>query len=248
MSFVISLTDYRPSPRFDDLPWTEARLEGGAAEAGPFTEIETFTLDPVDADPADPASRSFTTEDAPDGTAWFRIVFVDGDGDEQPTTPIPVNAAPSWRPSTAEVAAQIPLRVRDEPGNVLTDFTNDGKTRPSRTQVERIVTGAVKDTVTAVGTLENCSADNVSDLREGAKDAATLRAAMRVERTFFPDQIGSDLSAYEAIRDELKEKLKTLVEAVSENCGTSGGDSASGRGQMPVSDFPEATPYRTAAW
>lgn len=154
----------------------------------------------------------------------------------------------AWTPASADVAAEIPERVKDDVGNVLTDFTDDGKTRPSKTQVEAIIAGAVRDTVAGVGTLESCAAENVEDLREGAKDVATLRAAMRVERTFFPDQIGSDLSPYNAIRDEVKDKLKTLVEAVSENCGTSGGDSAAGGAQEPSYSFPDPVLYGEAGW
>lgn len=153
-----------------------------------------------------------------------------------------------WTPTSADVAAEIPERVKDELGNVLDDFTDDGKTRPSKAQVELIIDGAVRDTVMAVGTLEECTADNVADLKDGAKDVATLRAAMRVERTYFPDQLGSDDSAYEAIREELKDKLATLIEAVRENCGGSGGLSTFGAAQEPASSFPDPVYYGTAAW
>lgn len=165
-----------------------------------------------------------------------------------PTPPSFPEDGPDWTPTSADVAAEIPERVKDEVGHVLDDFADDGSTRPTQTQVETIIAGAVRDTIAAVGTLEDCAADNIVDLRRGAKDVATLRAAMRVERTYFPDQIGSNLSPYNAIRDELKDKLATLVEAVRENCGGSGGLSTSGAAQEPSSHFPAPVRYGRAAW
>lgn len=90
MSQVITFTGYRPIARYDSTPWTQARIEEATSEDGTYTEIETITLSPVDADPADPASRNFTTELASDDPdLWYRIVFVDGSGDESlPTTPV----------------------------------------------------------------------------------------------------------------------------------------------------------------
>ena len=51
---VISLTGYRPSPRYDGKWWTEARIEGATSEAGAYAEVETITLDPVVHDPTEP--------------------------------------------------------------------------------------------------------------------------------------------------------------------------------------------------
>lgn len=84
---VVSFPGYFPPPRYDDLPWVSARLEESATQGGTYTTTETFTLDPVDQDPANPQPRSFTTEL---GTAdlWYRFVWVDESGDEtDPTTP-----------------------------------------------------------------------------------------------------------------------------------------------------------------
>jgi hypothetical protein len=155
-------------------------------------------------------------------------------------------ALPDWTPTTQDVAAELPVRVKDQLGETAEDFSDDSV--PTQAQVETIIAGAVRDTVTAVGTLEACDADNVDDLRESAGDVARLRAAMRVERTFFPEQVGTNLSSYNAIRDELKDKLPALIEAVSENCGTSGGASAAGAAQEPASHFPAATHWGRAAW
>ena len=62
MSVVVSFERFLPPARYDLLPWTEARIEESADEDGTYTQIDTYTLDPVDADPTDPAYRSFTSE------------------------------------------------------------------------------------------------------------------------------------------------------------------------------------------
>jgi hypothetical protein len=81
MPYVVTLEDFRPSPRYDSLPWTQARIEEGTTSEGPWTILETKNLSPVDADPANPAYRNFTTElgTAPD--LWYRVVFLDVTGD-----------------------------------------------------------------------------------------------------------------------------------------------------------------------
>lgn len=106
MAQVITFEGYRPSPRFDSIPWTEARVEEATTEDGPWTQIDVFALSPVDSDPEHPASRSFTTElasDTPD--LWYRIVFADGTGDVlQPTTPVQNAGADATFPSASAYA------------------------------------------------------------------------------------------------------------------------------------------------
>jgi len=81
MAIVVSLEDYRPSPRYDNLAWTGARIEEGTASVGPWTVLETIVLNPVDADPANPAYRSFTTQLGSAAEQWYRVVFIDVSGD-----------------------------------------------------------------------------------------------------------------------------------------------------------------------
>lgn len=84
---IVSFPGYMPPPRYDDIPWSQARLEQSAAEGGAYVTTETFDLDPVDDDPSIPAHRSFTTTLGTDDL-WYRIVWVDGDGGESaPTVP-----------------------------------------------------------------------------------------------------------------------------------------------------------------
>lgn len=89
MAEVITFVNYRPPPRYDDLPWTAVRIEEATDEQATYTLLETITLSPLDADPSAPALRSFTTERGTAAEYWYRILFVDATGDtSQPTAPV----------------------------------------------------------------------------------------------------------------------------------------------------------------
>jgi hypothetical protein len=108
---VVSLSDYRPSPRYDSLPWTQARIEEAPAATGPWSLLETQDLTPVDADPANPAYRDFTTQLGTGDELWYRIVFLDADGDVGlPTAPVQNLADDRPVYATVEELAQL-LRV-----------------------------------------------------------------------------------------------------------------------------------------
>jgi hypothetical protein len=81
MAQVITFEDYLPTPRFDSLPWTSVKIEEGAAVDGPWALIDTIAISPLDVDPAHPAYRSFTTDNASDTEAlWYRLTFTDAAG------------------------------------------------------------------------------------------------------------------------------------------------------------------------
>jgi hypothetical protein len=103
MSIVVSLEDYRPSPRYDGEPWTDARIEEAAASTGPWTTLETIALSPVDADPMNPAYRNFTTQLGTAAEQWYRIVFLDADASTGLPT-VPVQNVEDDRPVYASVA------------------------------------------------------------------------------------------------------------------------------------------------
>ena len=77
MPYVRSLEGFAPPKRYDGLPFTQALIQEAATSAGPWTTLETKTLSPVDADPANPATRSFTTALATLAAGWYRILWRD---------------------------------------------------------------------------------------------------------------------------------------------------------------------------
>jgi hypothetical protein len=114
MGQVVSFADYQPPPRFDALSWTEARIYEMAAadsEEADWTLIDTIALSP-DADPADPAYRSFTTQEGTDVELWYRVTFADADGDTASPTVAVQNTASAVIPyATTEEFFRI-IKVR----------------------------------------------------------------------------------------------------------------------------------------
>ena len=115
MGQVISFSDYQPPPRYDSLPWTDVLVyEATAADAedADWTLIDTIALSPTDADPTDPAYRSFTTENGTDVELWYRVVFSDANGDTAaPTVPVQNVASSDIPYTTAGELARI-LKIR----------------------------------------------------------------------------------------------------------------------------------------
>lgn len=111
MAYVVTFRNYRPPRRYDELPWTQARIEEAAAEDGPWATLETVTLDPVDADPSSPAARNFTTELGTAAEQWYRVVFVDASGDEAQPTSAEQNVAAANIYATVDELARI-LKIR----------------------------------------------------------------------------------------------------------------------------------------
>lgn len=104
MTIVVSLEDYRPAPRYDSIAWTDAEIqEGTAFDDTAWVLLETQSLSPVDADPANPVYRNFTTALGTAADMWYRIIFVDGSlATGLPT--VPVQNTADDRPAYAPVS------------------------------------------------------------------------------------------------------------------------------------------------
>ena len=118
---------------------------------------------------------------------------------------------PSYYPDISDVANLIYTRTKDSLGHELGTFTAD--TRPTDTQVTNIIDQAAQDIEAMVDT----------DIPEGAYDyveqSIACRAAMIIERSFFPEQIASDRSAYTQLRDDCKERFDAMIAAVQREQG-----------------------------
>jgi hypothetical protein len=90
MAFVVTLEDYKPSPRYDGNAWTSVRVEEGTAAApASWTNLGTIAFGTVDPDPTNPMYRNFTIENGTAADLWYRLTFLDATGDQGlPTTPV----------------------------------------------------------------------------------------------------------------------------------------------------------------
>lgn len=112
MTAVVSLTDFLPAPRYDGVPWTQAKIEEAPASTGTWTVKATVTLSPVDADPSNPAERSFTLTNASAVTGyWYRVTFLDGAaGAGEPSAPV-YNGPPDLLASVDELEARLGIEL-----------------------------------------------------------------------------------------------------------------------------------------
>ena len=92
MTYVRSFDGFYPPARFDGLPFTAALIQEAAVIAGPYTTLETIALNPLDADPANPAARDLTTALAALANGWYRIVWRDAAAAEFAGDPVPFPA------------------------------------------------------------------------------------------------------------------------------------------------------------
>jgi hypothetical protein len=124
MATVFSFVDYTPPARYDDVPWTKARIQQSDAFDGTFAQIDELTLVPVDGDPTDPQSRNLTTHLASDTPQqWYRIVWADASsGTSAPTAAI-VDLGTDLVPFTTATELFRVLKVR-QPSQDQTDAAN----------------------------------------------------------------------------------------------------------------------------
>lgn len=233
---IITLIDYTPIPRYDGTPWVSSRVEESAAETGPWAVALAGPLIPVDTDPEHPQAREFSFES--DLTAgWYRVIFVDGVGNEQtPTEPIQNVPPLSWIPSLADVGKVDMARTRDDVGNELQTFTD--KTKPTDDQVLALISSSVDEVRPQIGS------EIPNDLEDLAKQVVSLRTAMYIELTYFGSEVAQNRSPYPFYKTLYDELLPKLVAAViAEESGAETIDAVTGVGTMPSFHFPHPTDW-----
>jgi hypothetical protein len=200
VSTVQTLSNQRPPRRVDGVPWTSARLEEAASAGGTWTAIETFTLDPVDEDPAAPAAREFTTEATTLASGWYRIVWLDVDSDEHAGQP--EFLGPPYQPSLADVARAMRSRIVDDLGAILPGFT--ASTVPSDADVADYIVDAADFLTARVGL------DVANGQRRLAQRVCALRAAVDAERAIAR---GKDNRRAQDLQKAFEEELAALLDA-----------------------------------
>ena len=217
---VVTFRDVVPPARGDNLAWTKVNFQEAADSGGPWTTIETITLSPVDADPANPKARIITTENATLASGWYRLIFADASDDLASPTPAVQNVQdtqPAYMPSVSDVGALLRARTKDTMGNELGTFTD--ATRPNTQQVISIIRTATSDVIALIGN------DLPARFYGDAAALATIGAAMLVELSFFPEQVASGRSPYEQFKELYDSRLTALQTAIAadDDSSTTGG-------------------------
>lgn len=197
----LTLTDYTPVVRYDGTAWTSAQMFEAADPDGPWTLIETFVLEPVDADPENPETRDFTTTNATLETGWYQIVWVDDFLNESSTPAVQnVSVVRAYRPLVSDVAEVIRMRTVDSNGVEQGTFT--AGTRPTYEEVERIIDRSMWKLEAKFGP------EMPQELVGSAAEVVSLRAAMMIELTYFGDQVSVSRSPYTELKALYEEALQ----------------------------------------
>lgn len=125
MPFVHSFT-FTPPKRFDGASWRNVRIEQSIDNVAAFTTVETIALTSTDVspsgfdtDPSNPQMRSITTDSATLEKGYFRVVWLDLEGDASPpSNSVFSPAAPSAEAfaTVADVAARLGRTLSDADG------------------------------------------------------------------------------------------------------------------------------------
>lgn len=129
MAFVVSVENFRPTPRHDGVLWTQARLEESLSPTGPWSALETFSISSY-GDAAAPPELDFTSDVGtinPD-IAYYRVVFLDGGGNVNESEPI----GPSGYPTTEELVSESTVTALTS----LTEVEQDALRASSITAIE----------------------------------------------------------------------------------------------------------------
>lgn len=238
MPVVHSFPNVTPPARFDGVAWDEIIFHESAAAAGPYLPLSPMPLAaPVaPASPQEPPSYDLTVDDATLETGWYYAVFTDSMGNESPPSE-PVLIAPDYSlPTVKDVAQKLLSRTRTKGGGLA--YTFNDNTEPSGSHVEDLIYQA-RDHV--YGKLPALT-DPV-DIRS-ASELIRLYTAIQIELTIYSEQVGTNKSAYNALKDLYDEGMAALIESVGGE-GMSArddtGDDQTETPHTPYYDFPETS-------
>jgi hypothetical protein len=118
MAFTRTFEGFTPPRRYDGLPFTQANIREAQNVGGAYATIDTIALSPLDADPAAPATRNFTTALATLADGWYIIQWEDAAGSTFDSDPI--NYAAS-QVGDVDVLAKLARMTDAETEPVLTE-------------------------------------------------------------------------------------------------------------------------------
>lgn len=114
-----------------------------------------------------------------------------------------------WTPTVDDVGSLIRGRTIGKDGRELGTFTGD--TRPTAVQVQLLFPKALAQVSAALGTEELAST-----LWDAASEATALRTALKIELSYFPEQVANGRSSYPQLKtlyDEAIDALRKALEA-----------------------------------
>lgn len=137
-----------------------------------------------------------------------------------------------WAPTVDDVGALLRARTTDDSDDELGTFSS--VTRPTDTQVEALILTAAGHVASRVGSSSNLCEEG---LTEQATGLAALYAAMLVELSYFPEQVGGNKSPYDKYKELFDDGIESLTDAVARICGGGEGEGDTDVVGSPTGDF-----------
>lgn len=242
MSYYRRLEGYTP-PERTVLHWMTAHIEEAATptDTAAVDISGQITLSPAITDPEDPPTYDFETNEATLSVGWYRIVWRDSDGVDQPTSWVPLRNLSPYAPTVGDVASILRARTIENGGNPIDTFTD--QTNPTAQQVQQTIILFAPLVLARLGRLDNLGCANSEDLRAAATSVAAQRVALEVEASYWPEEIG-EAASFDLRRQMLDADIEGLVAGL-ETCRSSsdtGGESDSPTD--PAWTFPGYSPLR----
>lgn len=243
--YVVSFIDFQPPPKYDGHPWTQIKIEESADPVnGPWNQIDLLTISTPDADPSDPQLRSFTTSLGTIPEGWYKVTFLDAfNAQAQSSDPVQniADETAVYLPTVHELAILMRARTKDSTGNELGVFSAD--TRPMAEEARRAIQEAADDVTGPIDTVIPPRAYRF------VKNAILYRAAMIIEVSFFPEQIGTGRSPFESYKQLFDEAAGNLVKAVErERSEQETGDQPGLDPTLTRYEFPPVRGWDTKIW
>jgi hypothetical protein len=115
LATVVTFLDYTPPERADAIAWTQVEVYESDEVDGDYTHIDTLNLLPPEPDPANPLTRDFTTILGTGEDLWYKVRFVDSNGDHSeysdPVQNVSEDLDATPYAGTAELARILKLRA-----------------------------------------------------------------------------------------------------------------------------------------
>jgi len=221
MTYMRRFDGYTPPERADVL-WVQYRIE----EAATPTDVDAVTIEgpsnlaPAITDPMSPPTYDFETTGALLTRGWYRVVWIDENGGDEPTQWYPLRTLSPYAPTVGDIAAILRARTVLTGGVPVDTFTD--QTNPTAQQVQQLIILYAPLVLARLGRLDNLGCENSEDLLAAATAVAAQRVALEVEASYWPEEVG-DSASVEARRLILEADISSLVASL-ETCRVSGDD------------------------
>lgn len=132
-----------------------------------------------------------------------------------------------WTPSVQDVANILRARTINKNGGEVGTF--NATTRPTDTEVQGLIDQSNNDVMDAIGQITEVPVNLVNN----ASSLITIGAAMMVEISYFPEQVGVGRSPYAQLAKQYSDKLTRLQNAIV----SVGGNRPTNDYQTPAGSF-----------